>query len=164
MINSVSLTGRLTRDPELRKTQKGTSVTTFTLAVNRIPNSQGQQEADFISCVVWGKTADVAAQYLNKGSLIGIEGRIQTRSYDSQQGHRVYITEVVTETLSFLESKKESTGYAPQPQAQPQAQSQQYGYGSQQGYAQPQYAGSLTAQAEMYDSDTLSINSDDLPF
>lgn len=167
MINSVSLTGRLTKDPELRMTQSGTSVTSFTLAVNRRPNSQGQQEADFISCVAWGKTAQVAEQYLHKGSLIGIEGRIQTRSYDNQQGQRVYVTEVVTETLSFLESRQQSTGYAPQPQAQPQPQPQpqpqQYGYGNQQ-YQEPQYAGSLTAQAEMYDNDTLVINSDDLPF
>lgn len=161
MINSVSLTGRLTKDPELRMTQSGTSVTSFTLAVNRRPNSQGQQEADFISCVAWGKTAQVAEQYLHKGSLIGIEGRIQTRSYDNQQGHRVYVTEVVTETLSFLESRQQSTGYAPQPQAQPQPQ--QYGYGNQQ-YQEPQYAASLTAQAEMYDNDTLDIYSDDLPF
>lgn len=163
MINNVSLTGRLTKDPELRMTQSGTSVTSFTLAVNRRPNSQGQQEADFINCVAWGKTAQIAEQYLHKGSLIGIEGRIQTRFYDNQQGNRVYITEVVTEELSFLESKQQSTGYAPQQQAQPQPQPQTQQYGNQQ-HKEPRYAGNLTAQAEMYDNDTLDIYSDDLPF
>ena len=90
MINRVVLVGRLTRDPELRKTQSGTSVCSFTMAVGRRVSTQGQPDADFINCVAWNKTADLMTQYLHKGSLIGLEGRIQTRSYDNQQGQRVY--------------------------------------------------------------------------
>ena len=96
MINRVVLVGRLTRDPELRKTQSGTSVCSFTMAVGRRVSTQGQPDADFINCVAWNKTADLMTQYLHKGSLIGLEGRIQTRSYDNQQGQRVYVTEVVS--------------------------------------------------------------------
>ena len=99
MINRVVLVGRLTRDPELRKTQGGTSVCSFTMAVGRRVQTQGQPDADFINCVAWNKTADLMTQYLHKGSLIGLEGRIQTRSYDNQQGQRVYVTEVVAESV-----------------------------------------------------------------
>ena len=99
MINRVVLVGRLTRDPELRKTQSGT------MAVGRRVSTQGQPDADFINCVAWNKTADLMTQYLHKGSLIGLEGRIQTRSYDNQQGQRVYVTEVVAESVQFLEPK-----------------------------------------------------------
>ena len=106
MINRVVLVGRLTRDPELRKTQSGTSVCSFTMAVGRRVSTQGQPDADFINCVAWNKTADLMTQYLHKGSLIGLEGRIQTRSYDNQQGQRVYVTEVVAESVQFLEPKK----------------------------------------------------------
>ena len=107
MINRVVLVGRLTKDPELRKTKTGTSVTQFTLAVNRRTNQNGQQEADFIQCTAWSKTADLIVQYLNKGSLAGIDGRIQTRTYEDQYGNKKYITEVVAESVQFLESKKE---------------------------------------------------------
>lgn len=107
MINRVVLVGRLTKDPELRKTQKGTSVTQFTLAVNRRTSQNGKQEADFIQCTAWSKTADLIFQYLHKGSLAGIDGRIQTRTYEDQYGNKKYITEVVTESVQFLESKKE---------------------------------------------------------
>ena len=120
MINRVVLVGRLTRDPELRKTQSGTSVCSFTMAVGRRVSTQGQPDADFINCVAWNKTADLMTQYLHKGSLIGLEGRIQTRSYDNQQGQRVYVTEVVANEVSFGESKRsqESGGYtAPAPAA-----------------------------------------------
>lgn len=109
MINRVILIGRLTKDPELRKTQSGMSTVSFVLAVSRQFKKEGQSDSDFISCVAWNKTADLMAQYLHKGSLIGIEGRIQTRSYDNQQGQRVYITEVVTDTVQFLEPKNAST-------------------------------------------------------
>lgn len=105
MINRVILVGRLTRDPELRKTQSGASVVSYTIAVNRRVQTPGQPDADFINCVAWNKTADLMAQYLHKGSLIGVEGRIQTRSYDNQQGQRVYVTEVITDSVQFLEPK-----------------------------------------------------------
>lgn len=108
-MNNVILIGRLTKDVELRKTQSGMSTVSFTLAVSRQFKKEGQPDSDFINCVAWNKTADLMAQYLHKGSLIGVEGRIQTRSYDNQQGQRVYVTEVVTDTVQFLEPKNAST-------------------------------------------------------
>ena len=113
-MNKVLLIGRLTKDPEIRHTQNGATVVSYTLAVNRRVQTPGQPDADFISCVAWNKTADLMAQYLHKGSLIGVEGRIQTRSYDNQYGNRVYVTEVMTESIQFLEPKnagKQNTGY-----------------------------------------------------
>lgn len=113
-MNKVLLIGRLTKDPEIRHTQNGATVVSYTLAVNRRVQTPGQPDADFISCVAWNKTADLMAQYLHKGSLIGVEGRIQTRSYDNQYGNRVYITEVMTESIQFLEPKnagKQNAGY-----------------------------------------------------
>lgn len=105
MINRVVLTGRLTKDVELRYTQGGAAVGTFNLAVNRrFTNQQGEREADFVSCVIWRKAAETFANYMHKGSLVGIEGRIQTRNYENKQGQRVYVTEVVVEDFSFLES------------------------------------------------------------
>ena len=109
MINRVVLVGRLTRDPELRYTPNGVAVATFTLAVNRTFTSQsGEREADFINCVVWRKQAENMANYLRKGSLTGVEGRIQTRSYDNQEGKRVYVTEVIADSVQFLEPKGSS--------------------------------------------------------
>ena len=105
MINRVGLVGRITKDPDLRKTQSGVSVVSFTIACNRRVPSQGQ-DADFINCVAWNKTADFMAQYVKKGALLGLEGRIQTRNYDDRDGKRVYVTEVVADSVQFLESKK----------------------------------------------------------
>ena len=106
MINRVVLTGRLTRDVDLRYTQGGAAVATFTLAVDRrFTNKSGEREADFVSCVIWRKSAENFANFFHKGSLVGIEGRIQTRNYENQQGQRVYVTEVVVEDFSFLEPR-----------------------------------------------------------
>lgn len=115
MINRVVLVGRITRDPLLRKTQSGTSVVSFIVACNRRIKQEGQPEADFINCVAWNRTADFMAQYVKKGALLGIEGRIQTRNYDDKDGKRVYVTEVVCDSAQFLESKKaaESGGNEP---------------------------------------------------
>lgn len=163
MINRVVLVGRLTKEPELRTTPSGTKVCQYTLAVNRNRKADGQPEADFINCVTWNKQAENMAQYLHKGSLVGVEGRIQTRSYDNQQGQKVYVTEVLCDSVQFLEPRRSV-------EAQNQ-QSQQNTYETQnQAYTAPkakpqeqqlQYAVNLTAQAEM---DTLDIASDDLPF
>ncbi|MEY8737905.1 single-stranded DNA-binding protein [Lactobacillus sp. AN1001] len=115
MINSVVLVGRLTRDPELRYTPSGAAVASFTVAIDRcFTNQQGQREADFINCVMWRKAAENFANFTHKGSLVGIEGRIQTRSYENQQGQRVYVTEVLAENFSLLESKAESERYRAQ--------------------------------------------------
>lgn len=108
MINRTILVGRLTKDIDLRKTPNGASVVQFTLAVNRRSKQQGQPDADFISCVAWNKVADLMHQYLKKGALIGLEGRIQTRNYDDKDGKTVYVTEVIADSVQFLETKKEN--------------------------------------------------------
>ena len=111
MINRVVLVGRLTKDPELRYTPSGVAVARFTLAVNRtFSNQQGEKEADFISCIVWRKQAENTANFLKKGSLAGVEGRIQTGSYEGQDGKRVYTTEVVADSVQFLEPRSSSGG------------------------------------------------------
>ncbi len=127
MINRVILVGRLTKDPELRRTSNDIPVATFTLAVNRpFSNPSGERDADFIPCVVWRRQAENVEQYLSKGSLVGVEGRIQTRSYDDQDGNRKYITEVVCDSVQFLEPKSASenqTNYEPQSKPQPKKES-----------------------------------------
>lgn len=111
MINNVTLTGRLTRDPELRYTPTGIAVAQFILAVNRpFTNQDGQRDADFIYCVAWRNLAENVANYLKKGSLIGIEGRLQTRNYDNQSGQRVYVTEVIVNRLHFLDTRNNQNG------------------------------------------------------
>lgn len=105
-MNKVVLIGRLTRDPELRYTSSNIASTTFSLAVNRqFQNQNGVREADFINIVMWRKQAETAKKYLTKGSLISIEGRIQTRNYDGADGKKVYVTEVVADNFEFLETK-----------------------------------------------------------
>lgn len=105
MLNRVILIGRLTRDPELRYTPAGVAVTQFTLAVDRpFSNNQGQREADFIPVVTWRQLAETCANYLRKGRLAAVEGRIQVRSYDNNEGRRVYVTEVIADNVRFLES------------------------------------------------------------
>src|SRR5690606_26501612 len=110
MINTVTLVGRLTKDPELRYTQTGKGVATFTLAVTRpFKNQNGDYEADFINCQTWGKAAENLANYMRKGNKVGVVGRIQTRYYENNQGQKVYVTEVVAEQVTFLESKNEQS-------------------------------------------------------
>lgn len=148
MINNVTLTGRITKDLEKKETGKGTSVVNFSLAVDRrFKNSNGDREADFIGIQAWGMTADLLCKYCGKGSLIGIEGRIQTRNYENNQGQRVYVTEVVAENVTFLDSKKNNND-----------QSQQGGYQSN-GYQNDSY------QQQPFDS-TLPFDdsADDVPF
>jgi len=113
MINNVTLVGRLTRDPELKYTTSNVAVATFSLAVNRnFKNQAGDYEADFISCIMWRQQAENFANWLKKGALVGITGRIQTRSYDNQQGQRVYVTEVVAESFQILEKKDNAANNA----------------------------------------------------
>ena len=158
MINRVVLVGRLTKDPVLRKTGSGTSVVSFTVACDRRVKTEGQPTADFINTVAWNKTADIVAQYTHKGSLVGVEGRIQTRSYDDQSGKRVYVTEVIADSVQFLESKSASannasTGYTPD-----------YN-NNQQGYTPDTNTNSQSSYSSDFESsDTLDIASDDLPF
>ena len=109
-MNKVVLIGRLTRDPELRYTSSNIPSATFSLAVNRpFQNQNSVREADFINIVMWRKQAETAKKYLTKGSLISIEGRIQTRDYDGVDGKKVYVTEVVADNFEFLETKGQKT-------------------------------------------------------
>ena len=111
MINSICLVGRMTKDAELRHTPSNVAVATFTLAVNRnFKNQNGEREADFINVVIWRQQAENLANWAKKGALIGVAGRIQTRSYDNQQGQRVYVTEVVAESFQLLESRTAREG------------------------------------------------------
>lgn len=152
MINRVVLTGRLTRDLELKTTQSGLSVASFTIAVNRqFKNSNGNREADFINCVIWKKSAENLCKYTHKGSLIGIDGRLQTRSYDNNNGQKVFVTEVVVDSFSLLESKNEN-----------QANSKG---GNNNGYSNNSNANTAAEPDPFADGgDTLDIRDDDLPF
>lgn len=186
MINRVVLVGRLTKDPELRYTANGTAVTSFTLAVNRtFTNQQGEREADFINCVVWRKAAESVANYLKKGSLAGVDGRVQTRNYDNNEGRRVYVTEVVAENVQFLEPKSASRGNSDQQQGgyQQNNPNPNQGFPSSPNYGQGQDQGQGFAQANQNqsrnqnqggfpsnddpfanDGKPIDINDDDLPF
>jgi single-strand DNA-binding protein len=110
IMNKVVLIGRLTADPELRQTPQGTAVARFTVAVDRRFRREGGQQADFITCVAWRQQAEFVCRYFNKGKLIGIEGSIQSRSWDGQDGKRQYATEVVVDAVEFVGSKSESGG------------------------------------------------------
>lgn len=155
MLNRVVLVGRLTKDPELKYTQSGVAVCRFTLAVNRPFKNDGEQQADFVSCVAWRKTAENTANFLKKGSLAGIDGRIQTGSFEGQDGKRVYTTDVVAESVQFLEPKNSSgQSNSSGGQAPPQQQSGQYG---QQQYTPP-------ADDPFNNSGPVTVDDSDLPF
>lgn len=110
MLNNVNLCGRLTRDIDLRYTQSGKAVGSFSLAVNRnFKNSDGDYEADFINCTIWGKSAENLANFVSKGSLINVSGRLNTRNYDNKQGQKVYVTEVIVENFDLLDSKNKKS-------------------------------------------------------
>ncbi|MBQ1469023.1 MAG: single-stranded DNA-binding protein [Solobacterium sp.] len=153
MINRVVLVGRLTRDVEVRKTQSGLSVATFTVACDRrgSRDAQGQSQADFISCVAWRQSADFLGAYARKGALIAVDGKIQTRNYDDRDGKKVYVTEVVADTVQLLESRSQSQNrqdnipaYTPDPEYR---------------------GGSDPFSADDFNTGpTLDISSDDLPF
>jgi len=173
MINNVVLVGRLTRDAELRYTQSNIAVATFTLAVNRpFKNEAGEREADFINCVIWRQSAENLANWAKKGSLIGVTGVIQTRSYDNQQGQRVYVTEVVVNNFDLLESRS-VTEQRPVSSPNTDHQAGAYGAGGGQGYqSQPQmnqnnYNQSFSSSSTspfMDEGHPIDISEDDLPF
>lgn len=123
MLNTVALTGRLTKAIDLRYTQSGIAVGSFNLAVDRqFRSANGERETDFINCQIWRKSAENLANFTHKGSLIGIEGHIQTRTYDNNQGQKVYVTEVVVDNFALLQPKNADAGR--QDQNQPQAATQ----------------------------------------
>lgn len=154
-MNKAFLIGRLTRDPELRQTGSNIPVANFSIAVNRtFTNASGEREADFINVIVWRKAAENVKNYLNKGSLVGIDGRIQTRTYQTNNGETRYVTEVVAERVQFLESK---------------AQSQNRGQGSN-SYNNSESAPAMNAGEDPFANfgDNIEMNDiasdDDLPF
>ena len=110
-MNKAILIGRLTKDPELRSTPAGRNVCQFSIAVNRtFTNANGDRETDFINCVVWDKQAENLVKYQKKGNQIAVDGRIQTRNYEDKDGKRVYVTEILANNISFLDSKGSSAG------------------------------------------------------
>ena len=120
MMNRWVGVGRITKKPELKHTQSGVAVCRFTVACNRpFKNEGGEQQADFINCVSWRKQAENVATYLDKGSLIGIDGRIQTSNFEGQDGKRVFLTEVIAESVQFLEPRASAAGNSSNPQQQP---------------------------------------------
>jgi single-strand DNA-binding protein len=175
MINRVVLVGRLTKDPEYRVTPSGVQVATFTLAINRTyTNQQGEREADFINCVVFRRPAENVNNYLSKGSLAGVEGRLQSRSYENQEGRRVYVTEVVCDSVQFLEPKganQRQSGNDNQSNNQNNNEFQNYGQdfggNQQQGQKAPSNQQSNNQQSSNPFANAngpIDISDDDLPF
>lgn len=170
MINRVVLVGRLTKEPEYRVTPSGVQVATFTLAINRtFTNQNGERHADFINCVVFRTPAENVNKYLNKGNLAGVEGRLQSRSYENNEGKRVYVTEVVCDSVQFLEPKsnnQQQNNYQP-PQYNQQQGYQQQNYQQSNNYQQPQnnqYQAPQQHNPFTNANGPIDINDDDLPF
>ena len=170
MINRVILVGRLTKDPDLRYTPNGVPVATFTLAVKRpFSNQQGERETDFINCVVWRRQAENAANYLKKGNLAGVDGRIQTRNYEGQDGKRVYVTEVLAESVQFLEPKgSNSSGYSGDRSSENQYggnDSNPFGQGNRnQNQRKESNYTKIDDDPFSSNGQTIDISDDDLPF
>jgi single-strand DNA-binding protein len=153
-INSVVLVGRLTKEIELKYTPNGVALANYTIAINRtFTNQNGEKEADFINCVSFKKQAENMANFLKKGSLIGVTGRIQTRNYDGQDGKRVYITEVLAENVQFLEPRGANTGANEQLNTNTPPNNQTSNTGQNTPSNDP-----------FANSGQIEINDDDLPF
>ena len=171
MINTVVLTGRLTKDPELKFLQSGIAVCRFTLAVNRTFKSEGQPDADFVNCVAWRKQAENLANFLKKGSLAGVEGRIQTSSFDGKDGNRVFVTEVVANSVQFLEPKSSNSNNAPsnqnngyQQQGYTNTSNQTYNGGNQQNMTNNGMSGQGYQDPFANNNEPITVSDDDLPF
>ena len=163
MINRTVIVGRLVADPELRYTPTGIASCKFRVAVNRPFKNEGEQQADFISCVAWRKQAENLSNFMKKGSLVGLEGRIQTGSYEGQDGKRVYTTDVVADSIQFLEPK--ATGSS---QGASNYQSNTNTGGTTQGGSQGNYGGQTYQQNNQdpfaNSKGPVEVNQDDLPF
>jgi len=172
LINRFVGVGRLAADPELRYTPSGVPMVKFRIAINRFKKEGEEQQADFISCIAWRKQAENLANFMKKGSLIGVEGRIQTGSFEGQDGKRVYTTDVIADSIQFLESRGNSnnqqTGqsqpsqsvnsqqqYSQSYQQQPQ---QQFGQQPQQNYTRVNEGPFASSNGPM------NVSEDDLPF
>lgn len=167
MINRTVLVGRITKDPELRYTSGNIAFARFTLAVNRtFAGPNGEREADFIQCIIWRKQAENLARFVRKGSLLGVEGRIQTGSYDDNEGNRKYTTDVVCDSVQFLEPKGSDSN-----QNQNQNQSQG-GYQQDRGFnndhSQKFYDDKSQQQKQPQQrresTPVIDVTEDDLPF
>ncbi|OAX45742.1 single-stranded DNA-binding protein [Paenibacillus sp. AD87] len=161
MLNRVILIGRLTRDPELRYTPAGVAVTQFTLAVDRPFTSQGgEKEADFIPVVTWRQLAETCANYLRKGRLAAVEGRIQVRNYENNEGKRVYVTEVIADNVRFLESaNRDNNGGGG---GQPMREEPSYGGGGRANNNNNSRSNNQDPFSD--DGKPIDISDDDLPF
>ena len=149
MINRTILVGRLTKDPEVRYTSSNIAYARFTLAVNRtFAGPSGEREADFIQCIAWRKQAENLARFVRKGSLVGVEGRIQTGSYDDKEGIRKYTTDVVCDSVQFLESKSSQDS---EPNYVPRERNNNSNYQERQ----PQ---------KKQNTPSIDVSEDDLPF
>lgn len=161
MLNSVSLTGRLTRDVDLRCTQSGTATGSFTLAVDRkFKSKNGERETDFVNCQIWRKSAENFANFTHKGALVGIEGRIQTRTYDNAQGQKVFVTEVIVDNFALLESRQASQN-SPKSQQTANASATATTNASQ---TTPNASRANTTDPFANNGQPIDIQDDDLPF
>ncbi|SFS37019.1 single-stranded DNA-binding protein [Marininema halotolerans] len=159
MLNRVVLIGRLTKDPELRYTQSGVAVASFRLAVERpFTNQQGEKEADFIDIVAWRQLGETVANYMKKGRLVAVEGRLQIRSYENQEGRRIRISEVVADNVRFLESRAQA--------AASDAGSYNQDYGNSGGNGGGNFGGGRSPSNDPFadDGKPIDISDDDLPF
>ena len=169
MINNVVLTGRLTKDVDLRYTSTGTAVGSFNLAVERqFKDQNGEKASDFVNCIIWRKSAENFANFTRKGSLVGIQGRIQTRNYENQQGQRVYVTEVVVENFTLLESREvtERRKQAPDastPDNYPPPNKKQNDFNQKRQQQEPAYNNQYD-DPFMDNGQSINISDDDLPF
>ena len=175
-MNKVILIGRITKDPELRNTPTGVPVVSFTIAVNRTyQDKNGERQADFINCIAWRNQAENLARYIRKGGLIAVDGSIQTRSYDDQNGVRRFVTEVMVNQVTFLESKKDNDNefgdfnqtYSNNYQSNNYNNSnyQSMNYPNQNNYGKPNNQAPQKEENPFDDIDNaFDISSDDLPF
>lgn len=168
MINNVVLVGRLTKDPELKILQSGIAVCRFAIACNRPFKTNGEQEADFINCVTWRKQAENTANFLRKGSLAGIEGRIQTSNFEGKDGNRVFMTEVVADSVQFLEPRNSNSGNNSSNQSNGSQQPNYTNTPNQQQNAQNRqettYSGANGQAGDPFNHGGPIEVSDDLPF
>lgn len=171
MINNVVLVGRLTRDAELRYTSNGTAVASFTVALDRpFANKSGEKDTDFINCVAWRKTAETLANFTRKGSLVGVQGRIQSRSYTNQNNQKVYVTEVVCENFSMLEPKSVTERRAQQEGDSDfsnnfnQSQQKSFNQAPNNNQNNNQNFSSFNQDPFAQSGDPIDISDDDLPF
>ncbi len=161
-MNKVFLIGRLTRDPELRYTSNNTAVASFTLAVNRpFSNQSGEREADFINIVVWRKQAENVKNYLTQGSQVAIDGRLQTRSYDGEDGKKRYVTEVIADNVQFLDTKNRGDQSASNSSGNGQSNPTPYDFADQ---TEPPKTTDVSNNPFADFGSSIEISDDDLPF